>query len=113
MSTAFEESVALFDKWETYRKQVQAGEEPDPSIHELMEEIKSSKKGTKKGFRRSRFDAAFEKKESSANNVTKHKRNAVYRLQDQGKNIKEIAEIIGISPFLVVHILTDHRRGSN
>lgn len=113
MSIAFEESVALFDKWENYRKQVQAGEEPNPSIQELIEEIGNSKKKDKKGFKRSRFDPAFEKKESSSNDITDHKRNAVYRLQDQGKNIKEIAEIIGISPFLVVHILTNYTRGGH
>ena len=111
MSVVFEETAELF--WENYRNQVRAGEEPNPSIHEIMEELRNSKKKDKKGFKRSRFDPAFEKRESSPDDITEHKRNAVYRLQDQGKNLKEIAEIIGISPFLVVHILTNYTRGGN
>ena len=106
MSREFQERVVFTEKWNVYKKQVQNGQEPNPSIHEILAEMKMSKsKKKQKWF--DRFKENAERREPQEGEITEHKKNAIFMFHKQGRDLKDIAEVVGISPFLVVHVLTE------
>ena len=106
MEITFEQQLVLGQKWEFYKEQIQSGKEPNPSIYELLSEITPVKR-QKKHFGITKYARNISYDYTEEEGITQHKIDAVNQLHNQGRELKKIAEIIGISPLTVVYILTE------